>query len=56
MLVQHAAVGVCCELLGFNRSSQDLDGEGCDEHSETALGPGGARRVAVAGAAGGGAA
>jgi len=41
---------------GFNRSSQHLDGECCDGHSEAAaVGPSGAGPVAVARAAGGGA-
>ncbi len=40
---------------GFKWSSQHLDGGDCDEYSEAALGSVGARRVAVARAAGGGA-
>jgi hypothetical protein len=39
---------------GFKWSSQHLDEGGCDGHTEAALGPGIARRVALAGAAGGG--
>src|SRR5436853_7465970 len=34
-------------LLGFKRSSQHLDGGGCDEGWETALGSGPTRRVAA---------
>ncbi len=41
---------------GFKWSSQHLDGGDCDGYSEAALGSVGARRVAVARAAGGGAA
>src|SRR5881398_3356196 len=35
------------DILGFKRSSQHLDGGGCDEGWETALGSGPTRRVAA---------
>ena len=41
---------------GFKWLSQHLDGGGCDGQTKAALGSGGARRVALAGAAGSGAA
>ena len=39
----------------FKWSSQQLEGECCDGHSEAAVGPSGAAGIAVAGSAGGGA-
>ena len=45
-LVHHSDRGVQGR---FKRSSQHLDGGGCDGHTEAALGPGIARRIALAG-------
>jgi transposase InsO family protein len=52
-LIHHSDRGV---QGGFTRSSQHLDGGGCDEHSKAAFGPVRARCVVVAGPALGGAA
>jgi putative transposase len=52
-LVHHSDRGV---RPGFKWSSQHLDGGGCGAYSETTLGSGGARRVAIARSAVGGAA
>jgi putative transposase len=52
-LIHHSDRGVQGE---FKWSSQHLDGGVCDGHAETAFGSVGARRVALAGPAIGGAA
>jgi transposase InsO family protein len=52
-LIQHSDRGV---QGGFKRSSQHLDGRVRDGHAEAAFGSVGARRVALAGPARGGAA
>jgi putative transposase len=52
-LIHHSDRGV---QGGFKRSSQHLDGGACDGYAEATFGSGGARRVALAGPARGGAA
>src|SRR4051795_8602293 len=47
MSLQHRPIRPRRVLLGFKRSSQHLDGGGCDEGWETALGSGTTSRVAA---------
>src|SRR5689334_4004566 len=54
--LQDLAVGLGSVLGGFKRSSQHLDRGGCGDYPKAAFGSVGARRIALAGPARGGAA